>query len=57
MSEPLQPHGLSPPDSAVHGIIPVRILERVAIVIVDLQRKTIMPFHLGILSFNTVPLT
>ena len=44
MSEPLQPHGLSPPDSAVHGIIPVRILERVAIVIVDLQRKTIMCF-------------
>ena len=32
-------------------------LEWVAIVTVGLQRKTIMPFHLGILSFNTVPLT
>ena len=27
----LQPHGLSPPISSVHGIFPERILERVAI--------------------------
>ena len=31
VSDSLQPHGLQPPDSSVHGILQARRLERVAI--------------------------